>query len=185
MALDDLAVLDLVVLGTAAVSILIGAIRGFVREALSLAVWLAAFLGANLAAREAGALFSDWVPDEALQVPIGFAAVFIAILVVGNLAMNLLGMLVDATGLTGLDRTLGTLFGAARAALIGVVAVAFAEPLLGETDWWQASRFVPHLVDAQVETFEALERVADIVRDWLGHASTVRNPLEESGVVRG
>ena len=37
-------------------------------------------------------------------MPIGFAAVFMVILVVGNLAMNLLGMPIDATGLTGLDR---------------------------------------------------------------------------------
>ena len=61
MALDDLAVLDLVVLGTAAVSILIGAIRGFVREALSLAVWLAAFLE------------RIWLPARrARSSPIGF-----------------------------------------------------------------------------------------------------------------
>jgi len=181
VTLDDFAILDLVILGTAAVSILIGVFRGFVREALSLAVWVAAFVCANLGAREAGAFFSDWVSDEALQVPIGFAAVFLVTLVIGNLAMNLLGMLIDATGLTGLDRTLGTLFGAARAAVILVVAVAFAEPLLGETSWWQASRFVPYLVDAQVGTFEALDRIADVVREWVGRAPTDRLPIGEAG----
>lgn len=185
MTLDDLAVLDLVILGTSIVSMLIGAVRGFVREALSLAVWLAAFLGANLAAREAGALFAEWISDESLQVPVGFAAVFVVTLALGNLAMNLLGMLIDATGLTGLDRTLGTLFGAARAAVLGVVAVAFAEPLLGETSWWQASRFVPYLVEAQVETFDAFDRIADVVRDWFGRATDSGNQLRESGVNHG
>jgi membrane protein required for colicin V production len=163
----ELPVLDVVILTTAAVSVLIGAVRGFVREAVSLGVWLAAFVVANVSAREASALFEDWVSDPALRFPLAFGAVFVATLILGNLFMRVLGMLVDATGLTGLDRTLGTLFGAARAGVLLVVLVFFAEPLFGDNGWWQASRLVPWLAGAQEETFALLDRIAAAVAGWV------------------
>ena len=167
MDLADVAVLDIVILVTLAVSVLIGAVRGFVREAVSLAVWVAAFVVANVSARQASTLFEGWISDPDIRFPIGFAAVFVATLILGNLFMRFLGMLVDATGLTGLDRTLGTLFGAARAAVLLVVLAFFAEPLFGDSGWWQASRLVPWLLGAQAETFAILDRIAATVAGWV------------------
>lgn len=164
----EFAALDLVILAVVAVSVLIGAVRGFVREAFSLAVWVVAFVVANLCAREASALFESWVADAGLRLPLAFGAVFLASLILGSLAVRLLGMLVDATGLTGLDRTLGTLFGAARAVVLLVVISAFTAPLFADTGWWQASRLVPWLVDAQAGIFEILDRVATTAGGWIG-----------------
>ena len=163
----ELPMLDIVILATAAVSIFVGAVRGFVREAVSLAVWVAAFVVANVSSREASTLFENWVSDPALRFPLAFGAVFLATLILGNLFMRVLGMLVDATGLTGLDRTLGTLFGAARAGVLLVVLVFFAEPLFGDSGWWQASRLVPWLAGAQAETFAMLDRIAAAVAGWI------------------
>ena len=165
--MPELAVLDVVIVITAAVSVLIGALRGLVREALSLLVWLGAVVVANLTARDASRLFENYVSDPDLRFPLAFAAVFLAALVLGSLITRLLGMLVHATGLTGLDRTLGTLFGAARAAVLLVVITAFAAPLFADTRWWQASRFVPSLVDAQEGTFALLDALAETVTAWM------------------
>lgn len=164
----ELAPLDLLILAVVAVSVLIGAVRGFVREAFSLAVWVLAFAAAALGAREASVFFEDWIAEEGLRMPVAFGALFLAALILGNLAVRLLGMLVDATGLTGLDRTLGTLFGAARALVLLVVVSAFAAPLFADSGWWQASRLVPWLVDAQAGLFELFDRIANTAGDWVG-----------------
>lgn len=163
----EFATLDLLILAVVAVSVLLGAVRGFVREAFSLGVWVLAFVVANLSAREASGLFASWVADAELRLPLAFGAVFLATLILGSLAVRVLGMLVDATGLTGLDRTLGTLFGAARAVVLLVVISAFTAPLFADTGWWQASRFVTWLVDAQAGIFEFLDRVAKTAGSWI------------------
>lgn len=168
MTAAELPLLDVVILAVLAVSVLIGAVRGFVREAFSLGVWILAFVVANLSAREASTLFESWVGDPALRLPLAFGAVFLATLILGSLAVRVLGMLVDATGLTGLDRTLGTLFGAGRAVVLLIVISAFAAPLFADTGWWQASRLVPWLVDAQAGTFELFERIASTAKGWIG-----------------
>ena len=166
----DFAFLDLLIVGTAAVSVLVGAVRGFVREALSLALWVGAFVIASLSAREASTLFESWVRDPALRTPLGFGAVFLAALILGSLATRLLGMIVDMTGLTGIDRTLGTVFGGARAFVLLVVITAFAAPLFADTGWWQASRLVPLLVAAQADIFGLFDRIAATIGELLGGA---------------
>lgn len=165
--MGEIAPLDLMILAVVAVSVLIGAVRGFVREAFSLAIWVVAFVVANLSAREASTLFESWVGDAALRLPLAFGAVFLATLILGSLLVRVLGMLVDATGLTGLDRTLGTLFGAARAVVLLVVISAFTAPLFADEGWWQASRLVLWLVDAQAGIFELFDRIARTTKDWI------------------
>lgn len=164
----ELAPVDLVILAVVGVSVLIGAVRGFVREAFSLAVWVAAFIVAALGAREASGLLEGWVSDAGLRMPVAFGALFLAALILGNLLVRVLGMLVDATGLTGLDRMLGTLFGGARAVVLLIVISAFAAPLFADTGWWQASRLVPWLVDAQADLFELFDRIASTAGGWIG-----------------
>ena len=70
-----------------------------------------------------------------------------ATLIAGGLIGFLLGQLVRATGLTGTDRFLGMFFGAARGALLIVVAVGVLSlsPVVQDT-WWRQSALVPHFL---------------------------------------
>ncbi|HUJ27042.1 MAG TPA: CvpA family protein [Myxococcales bacterium] len=115
--------LDYAVLGVTAVSILWGVWRGLVREVISLAGWVIAFLAANLFAGPLAAALPASVRTPELRVLIAFAAIFVASLMVTALVAMLLSKLVSAVGLGGLDRLLGALFGLARAAVI-VLATA-------------------------------------------------------------
>lgn len=169
----DLAVVDLVVLGVCAVSVLFGVLRGFVREALSLLVWVFAFAAARIASPAAVGLFAPWVTEPGLREPIAFGAVFLAALVAGSLLTRLLGLIVDATGLTGLDRTLGLLFGAARALVLLVVVTALAAPLFADAAWWQASRLLPWLLAAQEQTFDLLAAFARLLGLWSADEATI------------
>ena len=115
--------LDYAVLGVTAVSIVVGVWRGLVREVISLAGWVIAFLAANLFAAPLAEALPAPVHNPELRVLIAFVAIFIASLVASTLIALLLSKLAKAAGLGGLDRLLGAFFGLARAAVI-VLATA-------------------------------------------------------------
>lgn len=136
--------IDYVILGVIGLSTIISLVRGFVREALSLVVWVFAFWVAWTFFRELAVhlgVFS--VPSVRLGV--AFAILFIATLIVGALVNYLIGQLVDKTGLSGTDRLIGMLFGAARGALLIAVLVLLAGLTpFPEDPWWQESRLLGH-----------------------------------------
>lgn len=115
--------IDYVVFGVMLVSILWGVWRGLVREVISLAGWVIAFLAANLFAGPLSETLPATISPAELRVLVAFVAVFLLSLVVTTLTGLLLSKLAKAAGLGGLDRTLGGLFGLARGTL---VVVAFA-----------------------------------------------------------
>lgn len=114
---------DYAVFGVMGVSILWGLWRGLVREVISVAGWVIAFLAANLFAGPLGEALPQSIPGPELRVLVAFIGIFIVSLVCTTLIALLLSKLAKAAGLEGLDRALGALFGFARGVL---VAIAFA-----------------------------------------------------------
>lgn len=151
-------VLDWVILGVALLSVIVGAVRGLFREALSLVIWAAALILAALFADPVSASLQRWIEAESLRYPLAFAAVFVAVLLLGAVVQHGVGLLVEATGLSGLDRVLGTLFGLLRAGVLLVVLAAVLDPLFTAQIWWQESRLLPHLLAAQEDVIEFLRQ---------------------------
>ena len=110
--------LDYAALAILVASVLWGIWRGLVREVISIGAWVLAFLGANLFAGPLGDALPKALPTPEIRVAVAFVAVFIAILAVCALLSRLLSKLVHGAGLGELDRSLGGVFGVARALLI-------------------------------------------------------------------
>ena len=100
--------------GVLAVSIAWGIWRGFVRETISLAGWVLAFVAANAAAGPLGDVLPTSVSSPEVRVFVAYLAVFVVTLSIATVAGVLLSRLLKAAGLAGLDRTLGGVFGLAR-----------------------------------------------------------------------
>ena len=118
--------LDYALIGVFAASLVLGALRGLVREVISVLGWVIAFLAANLLAGPIGPAMPQAIPSPELQVAAAFVAVFVGSLILTTLVGLLLSKIVKAVGLGGLDRTLGAGFGAARGVLIVVAAALLA-----------------------------------------------------------
>ncbi|MDD2609586.1 MAG: CvpA family protein [Giesbergeria sp.] len=139
-------VLDGCVLTLLLGSMLLGAWRGLVFEVLSLLAWGAAVLLARL-----------FAADAALHLPLGplqggsrhaasFAVVFIAAAFLCGWVATLGRQLVQVVGLRPVDRVLGGLFGAVRAALLLLVATLVLQWLpLQQQPWWRDSFSAPWL----------------------------------------
>ena len=138
---------DYAILGTIAISLLVGALRGFIKEVFSLVVWATAFVIAYQYGGNVAALMDDHISLPSARVAMGFSGLFIAVLLIGGLLNYLLGRLVESTGLSGTDRLLGGVFGAAR----GLVLIAAALLVAGFTPlpadpWWKDSQTVQRLM---------------------------------------
>ena len=122
---------DYAILAVMAISIGVGALRGFIMEVFSLLVWVAAFGVAYHFAGDVAVLMEGSVTLPSARIAMGFTGLFIAVLLVGGLINYLLGRLVESTGLSGTDRLLGGVFGAARglALVLVLLLVAGLTPL--------------------------------------------------------
>lgn len=135
---------DWAIIALIAVSGLISLTRGFVREALSLVVWVAAGAVAWLYGGALAAHLAPYIELPSARVIAACAILFVLTLMVGALITHLLGMLVTATGLNGTDRLLGMIFGLARGALLVVIAVGLLSLAPVQQDpWWQQSKLLP------------------------------------------
>jgi membrane protein required for colicin V production len=139
--------LDYVLLGIIAVSALISLARGFVREAFSLAVWILAFWISWQFFRDLELQFVPWISSPTVRLGLAFAALMMVTLLLGGMVNYLLIQLVERTGMSGTDRFIGMLFGAARGALVNTVLVLLAGlTVMPQEAWWQASQLVPYFV---------------------------------------
>lgn len=138
---------DYAVLGVIAISMLVGALRGFITEVFSLATWAAAFVVAYRFAGDVAALMEPQVALPSVRMAMGFLGLFLLVLVVGGLLNYLIGRLVETTGLTGTDRLLGAVFGALRglAIVICFLLVAGFTPIPRDP-WWQSSAMIQRLM---------------------------------------
>lgn len=136
---------DYVILGIIGLSALISLVRGFVREAVSLIIWFLAFALAWTYFREFALYLGQWIETPSVRLGLAFIILLIAILIVGAVVGYLIGQLVDKTGLSGTDRLLGMVFGAARGAVLVAILVLLAglTPFPGDA-WWQESRLIVH-----------------------------------------
>jgi len=138
---------DWAIVAVIVISSLISLKRGFVKEALSLLTWIIAGVVAWMFGGALSHHLAEFISTPSAQVIAACAILFVATLLVGALVNFLIGELVRVTGLSGTDRFLGMVFGAARGGLLIVVLVGLLSLAPVQEDlWWRESALVPHFL---------------------------------------
>lgn len=135
-------VIDWVIVVVVVISALISLKRGFVKELLSLLSWAAALIVASMFSERLASMMTGMIATESWRLAAAFALLFIVTLIVGAMVNHLIGELVRMTGLSGLDRTLGIVFGLLRGVLIVIALLAVAK-LFALDAFWQDAVIVP------------------------------------------
>ena len=138
---------DWAIIAVLGLSILLSLWRGFVREAVSLAGWIAAFVVANMFVGEMATFLQQWIANVTGRYVAAYALLFAGVLMVAGIAGKLSAQVVKVTGLTLLDRLLGTVFGFARGIIIVLVVVYVLRQLAPPQNllWLDESQLMPHV----------------------------------------
>ena len=154
---------DWVIVVMLGISVLFGLKRGFIREVVSLVAWLSALIISMLFYQRLAPLLDEVISTSSFRLLAAWAALFIAVLIVGALINYLIGKVVRATGLSGTDRLLGVVFGVARGAVIVmVILLALPAVLPVEQDtWWHSSLIIPEFLRFESWAREAGLRVVN------------------------
>ncbi len=134
---------DYLIIAIIVLSMLIGIWRGFVREALSLLIWLAAFWLSYVWAGTFEVYFSSWISERSLRLITAFVLMFLAVHIAGFVITRLLVSLLASIGLGGVDRLAGGGFGIIRGVVLmmAVVLVIGMTPI-AEKPLWRHSYMV-------------------------------------------
>ena len=135
---------DFTIFGVIILSTIISLVRGFVKEALSLAIWVAAFFIASQFYADL-AVYMTKFDDQMIRNGVSIAILFVCTLILGGLVNYLISQLVAVSGLTGTDRALGSVFGLLRGVLIVSAVLFFLDTFTKSADslWWIESVLIP------------------------------------------
>lgn len=164
-AVPDLSWIDWALLAVLAVSVIVGLVRGFVFECLSLLGWVVAWFAAQWAAPELAPHLPVGASGSALNLAVALAICFVAALLVWTLLARLIRLLIHATPLSVPDRLLGGGFGALRGGvlLLAVAAVVALTPA-AQSAGWRSSKGARWLA----QTLQALKPLLpDPAARWL------------------
>jgi len=161
-------IIDILIAVAIAISVVVGIFRGFVKEAISIAALLFAIWAALYFGPAIGDVSESWLSSEELQMWFGRVLVFSVVLAVGGLLGWGISKLVRLSVLSGMDRFLGSLFGALRGILLAAVFIIGGQFAGFDNDeWWLKSRLIPHL-----------EVVADWIKVMAPHGLELITPEE-------
>lgn len=117
--------LDGIVAGFTLVSAMLAMVRGFSREVLSIASWVAAAAAAYLFYKPVLPFVEPYIGDERIAMAAAAGVVFlIALIIVTIITMKIADFIIDSR-VGALDRALGFIYGAARGIVVLSVALLF------------------------------------------------------------
>jgi membrane protein required for colicin V production len=138
-------ILDLGILVLIILSAIIGLIRGFGREFLSMVTWVTAFVVTLVYMKPLAAAMPFAQESEVVRLGIAIAILFFGVLVLGAIISHLLSSIAFPVVLNKVDHLLGGLFGVVRGVLIITLLVLLVGGVTAapKQAWWKDSHLMP------------------------------------------
>jgi membrane protein required for colicin V production len=126
---------DVAVIGILTVSAFLAFLRGFVREVLGIGAWVGAAVIAGASFHYVQPRFRAWIENPDIADPVAFGVVSVSALIFLSVIANMIGGIIRMSMLSGIDRTLGVVFGLVRGAALVAIAYILGGMVVA-TDRW-------------------------------------------------
>ncbi len=152
--MENLSFVDWVIIGIFILSVIMGTVRGMVKELLSLLIWgLAAYIIINYSEAFVQRLpfLAEYSLTPGIKTIIAGIILLIITILSGGVIRYIVDNLVEFSGLEGTDKTLGAIFGLLRGFVIIMIIVTLVPNIFSVADakWWKQSSLLPYF-----ETFK-------------------------------
>ncbi|HET6962063.1 MAG TPA: CvpA family protein [Terriglobia bacterium] len=144
--ISELNVLDWIVVVIVASSVISSVLKGFAREAISLAAVILGLLLASWFYPQAGSLVSAYVKTQEIASLVGFILIFLGVLLAGAIISFVVTKFLRVVDLQWFDRLLGAAFGLARGWLVGSVIFLGLTAFPVQIEVVQHATLGPHLL---------------------------------------
>ena len=124
-------------------SILVGILRGLIKEVISISslivsIWASINFGASV-----GSYFEFWINEPKFQLWVGMIATFVSIIIIGMILARILSKIFRLSLSAKIDRILGASFGFFRGCLLTSIFVLGGQLTNApESDWWIRSNLI-------------------------------------------
>jgi membrane protein required for colicin V production len=163
---------DFLIIGIWLASGAFGYWRGFTKEAIALASWLAAIWLAWRLGSAVEPLLGEWTAAPELRIWAARVVILVVVLAAGGLMAWFARTMIRHTGLSSTDRSLGAVFGVARGLLIvGLCAIGIQLLDIDGDSWWRDAKLRP-LSD---QIAEAIRYYAELGGDLLADQAFARS----------
>lgn len=160
-----LTILDIIVIVVVLVSATLAMVRGFVREVLSVASWLAAVAAAYYLYRPLIPVIRPYIESNTVATIVAASLIFFVALIIASYLTTKISDFVIDSRVGAIDRVLGFGFGAARGLLLVVIALWFFNFLVARPpDWVENAQTGPLLRDLGEQLVAALP---EDIESWI------------------
>lgn len=175
---------DGVILAVIAISTAFGLYRGFVREAFSLAGWVAAYVVARLFHPALEVMLADVIATPSLRLAAAWGGLFVATLLLVALAGYMIRSLMEEAGISAVDRVLGALFGLVRGGILVLAVLVLLAPLVRNDAWWREARFPAAFMRYEPAGRELKQKVVEAARSAAAEAPAAPDRGDAAGAQR-
>ncbi len=162
--MDISTIIDAVIIAIIAISVIVAFFRGFISEALSLVVWVLAFMGAVMYYQDVGKMLPNIFggslgtlnsEDSIFSDLISFAITFIGLLILLGLVNLLITFILRRLSISWPDRLLGAIFGLLRGMfIVAIISLFVIESPLKETEYWEKAK-LSHIATSWANTLSS------------------------------
>ncbi len=156
---------DGVILAIIAISMLFGVFRGLVREAFSLAGWVAAYLVARIFGAAAELLLVDYIATPSLRLAAAWGGLFVVTLLLAALAGYMVQSLMEQAGAGGVNRALGGVFGFVRGLIVVLAGLVLLAPFVSRDAWWKEAALPQQFMRYELLGRELKQKVVQAAKD--------------------
>tara|TARA_B100000902_G_scaffold62687_1_gene69631 strand:- start:222 stop:734 length:513 start_codon:yes stop_codon:yes gene_type:complete len=140
---------DYVLIAIIGISAIIGLVRGFIKEAFSLSIWILAFWISWTFFQKIALHLEPYIDSPTVRLGLAFILILLLCLLVGRVISFILIKIIDRSGMSSTDRIFGVIFGMARGTLIVSIAVIIAGlTTIPQEEWWKNSSLITYFEEA-------------------------------------
>ncbi|MGL5741706.1 MAG: CvpA family protein [Legionella sp.] len=156
---------DLIILAVIALSSLTGLFRGFIKELIALGIWVVAIWAAYKYSYALDPWLQGYISDKSASTIVAFVIILIGVLISGGILNALLGLILSGTGLGGMDKLLGAIFGFSRGVfIVSLIIAIMSMTSLPYQKYLQGSRLYPQLLPVVTWIYGYLPKLINQVK---------------------